>query len=85
MSQTKPTQTVGTEPVPKTGRFEATSAGLAFYIKRAKMAGVPLGNVGREIGYVLHEFDQLTERCERLEKALAELASSSATKRKAEG
>ena len=74
MSQTKPTHQSEKDPVARTGVYQATSAGLAHYIKRAKMAGLPLSHGGRELGYVLCEVDALADRCERLEAVVAELA-----------
>lgn len=83
--QTQPTHPTEIEPQPKTGVYQATSAGLAQYIKRSKQSGVPLNTVGREVGYVLTEFDALVVRYEALEQEVAALKSELAKSRKKEG
>lgn len=71
MTATKPTHPIEQEPIVKTGEFQATQAGLAFYIKRCKKSGVPLNGMPREMGFLLNELDKALSRIEALEEAAA--------------
>lgn len=77
MTATKPTHPTEQEPEVKTGAYQATQAGLAFYIKRCKKSGVPLNGIPREMGFVLNELDKVLARVEALEAELASLKPKS--------
>lgn len=78
---TTPTHPMVRDPIPKTGRYEATSLGMTQYIIRCKLSQFPLKNGAHEFGYILTELDKALGRIEALE---AELAAKSKSKTKAD-